>query len=77
MMETGTKTRLKDGEYTLIKMDLGTRVVGRMIGKQDLELRHGQMVRSTLDITTMARSMVEENTDGLMAITTMGTGPTT
>lgn len=62
----GLMTKLKVTAFTLTKMALNTMDNGKMISNMAWEKKHGQMVLCTMETMSMARSMEEELSYGLM-----------
>lgn len=65
-MENGKTIKQMATEYTLMLMELDTKGIGKMIFSMDMELKHGQMVRSTRATTKMERSTEREHMLGTM-----------
>mmetsp|Transcript_35447 Transcript_35447/g.41347 ORF Transcript_35447/g.41347 Transcript_35447/m.41347 type:complete len:234 (+) Transcript_35447:55-756(+) len=77
MKETGSQTRPMVKENTLMLTEQSIKVTGMKIDSKAMVLRDGQMERNTRESTTMARSMEEANSAGLMVLVTMESLKTT
>ena len=66
MKVTGTMIRQKVTVFIHTWMELSIRVTGKKINSMGKVKRHGQTVPCMKVITSMARSMVEEHSNGQM-----------
>lgn len=67
MKAIGLMIKLMVMEFILTLTEPNMLVIGKKTNRTDMELRHGQMVQSTQVLMLMERSMVKENSFGLMA----------
>ena len=68
MRANGLTTRRKEGGHMSILMGLNTSESGKTTVSTDMESKHGLMKRGMRAIINMARKMVSEPLNGLMAV---------